>query len=249
MLRKLYTGGAPVFPRLLEALRELAPNANPVAVYGSTEAEPIAHIEMGAITPDDIAAMRAGRGLLAGLPVKEVSLHILRDRWGTPRGEMTESEFASETMPVGEAGEIVVTGEHVLKGYLGGEGDEETKFQAAGEIWHRTGDAGRIDDSGRLWLLGRCVARIEDSRGSLYPLGVESVAMTYPKVRRAAALAHGGKRLLVIEGDADEALKQHLREAAAWAYLDDVASISRMPLDARHNSKIDYPALRRQLKV
>lgn len=249
MLRKLYTGGAPVFPRLLEALRELAPNANPVAVYGSTEAEPIAHIEMGAITPDDIAAMRAGRGLLAGLPVKEVSLYILRDRWGTPRGEMTGSEFASETMPVGEAGEIVVTGEHVLKGYLGGVGDEETKFQAVGEIWHRTGDAGRMDDAGRLWLLGRCVARIEDSRGSLYPLGVESVAMTYPKVRRAAALAHGGKRLLVIEGDADEALKKHLREATAWAYLDDVVSISRMPLDARHNSKIDYPALRRQLKV
>src|SRR5207302_6344683 len=42
--RKLFTGGAPVFPRLLEQMQEMAPNADVVAVYGSTEAEPIAHV-------------------------------------------------------------------------------------------------------------------------------------------------------------------------------------------------------------
>ncbi|MCB0166660.1 MAG: AMP-binding protein, partial [Anaerolineae bacterium] len=43
-LKKIFTGGAPVFPRLLDQLRELAPNAEVVAVYGSTEAEPMAKI-------------------------------------------------------------------------------------------------------------------------------------------------------------------------------------------------------------
>ena len=248
-LSKLYTGGAPVFPRLLEALCELAPQADAVAVYGSTEAEPIAHIEAGAMSPDDLAAMRAGRGLLAGAPVSEVSLRILRDRWGMPRGETTAEKFAMETMPVGEAGEIAVTGDHVLKGYLGGVGDEETKFRVDGEVWHRTGDAGLLDQRGRLWLLGRCAARIEDTRGSLYPLGVECTAMTYPAVSRAAVLADAGKRLLVIEGNADEELKRRLREGTAWAFLHAVIFIRVMPLDKRHNAKIDYPALRRQLQM
>jgi len=249
MLRKIYTGGAPVFPGLLDELRELAPLANPVAVYGSTEAEPIAHIEARAMTPDDLAAMRAGRGLLAGPPVPEVSLRILRDRWGVPRGDMSAEALAAETMPAGQAGEIVVTGGHVLKGYLGGIGDEETKFRVAGESWHRTGDAGLLDAGGRLWLLGRCAARIDDVRGSLYPFGAECVAMTFPGVRRAAVLAHAEKRLLVIEGEADEALGQRLREATAWAFIDDVIFITKMPVDKRHNAKIDYPALRRELQV
>jgi acyl-CoA synthetase (AMP-forming)/AMP-acid ligase II len=245
-LRKLYTGGAPVFPRLLEALREFAPMAEAVAVYGSTEAEPIAHVERAAMRPDDLEAMRSGRGLLAGTPVQEVTLRILQDRWGTPRAEMTAAEFARETKPPGEAGEIVVTGEHVLKGYLGGVGDDETKFQVGGKTWHRTGDAGFMDEFGRLWLLGRCVAKIDGIQGSLYPLGIECAAMAHPEVRRAAALSHAGKRLLVIEADEDESLEVRLRKATAWASLDEVIFVNSMPVDKRHNAKIDYPALRRQ---
>ena len=42
--KKLFTGGAPVFPRLLDQMQTFAPNAEVVALYGSTEAEPIAHV-------------------------------------------------------------------------------------------------------------------------------------------------------------------------------------------------------------
>ena len=42
--QKIYTGGAPVFPGLLRRLQSLAPDAEVTAVYGSTEAEPIAHV-------------------------------------------------------------------------------------------------------------------------------------------------------------------------------------------------------------
>jgi acyl-CoA synthetase (AMP-forming)/AMP-acid ligase II len=248
-LRKIYTGGAPVFPRMLEALRGLAPGAQAVAVFGSTEAEPIAHILASEITPHDLEAMRAGQGLLAGKPVSEISLRILRDRWGAPRGELGTETFATEIMPVGEPGEIVVKGEHVLKGYLGGIGDEETKFRVDGEAWHRTGDAGLIDQDGRLWLLGRCAARIEDARGRLYPFGVECVAMTFPEVRRVAAIAHSGKRLLVIEGHGDKTLEQRLREITAWALMDDIIFMDAIPVDKRHNAKIDYPALRQLLNA
>lgn len=113
---------------------------------------------------------------------------------------------------------------------------------------HRMGDAGLLDQGGRLWLLGRCAARIEDSRGVLYPLGVECAAMTFPGVRRAAALGDAGRRLLVIEGDEGAGLKQRLRDAAAWASVDDLIFVRAIPVDKRHNAKIDYQALRRQLR-
>jgi olefin beta-lactone synthetase len=247
-LRKLYTGGAPVFPRVLDALRQLAPNAHVVAVYGSTEAEPIAHLPADEISAADRDAMQRGRGLLAGAPVPEIALRIIRDRWGAPRGRLTREEFGSEACAVNEAGEIVVTGGHVLRGYLGGVGDEETKFSVAGEVWHRTGDAGLLDERGRLWLLGRCAAKIQDGRGVLHPFTVECVAMTFPEVRRAAALAHAGGRWLVVEAGATGAeLEERLRAATAWAGIDTVRFIPRMPLDRRHNAKIDYPALRQLL--
>jgi len=248
-LRKLFTGGAPVFPRVLARLQAAAPNASVAAVYGSTEAEPIAHLDAAEISAADRAAMQSGQGLLAGAPVEEIRLRVLRDRWGAARVALTAAEFAAETMPAGEAGEIVVTGEHVLRGYLGGVGDDETKFTVDGETWHRTGDAGRLDDKGRLWLLGRCAARIDDEYGRLYPFTAESVAMTFPEVRRAALVSHAGRRCLVVEAPgAGPDLEGHLAAALGWAQLGAILFVRTLPVDRRHNAKIDYPALRRLLE-
>jgi acyl-CoA synthetase (AMP-forming)/AMP-acid ligase II len=248
-LRKLFTGGAPVFPRLLDQLQEMAPNADVVALYGSTEAEPIARLSRRQISADDDAAMLAGRGLLAGRPVPEVTLRILRDRWGTPVSPLTPHEFDAECAATGEPGEIVVTGGHVLKGYMNGVGDEETKFRVGDTVWHRTGDAGYLDAGGRLWLLGRCVGRIDDARGRLYPFAAETAAYQDERVKRAAAVAHAGRRVLVLEwhdpaqpGDADA-----IRRALAWAAIDEVRVWPHIPVDSRHNAKIDYPALRKML--
>lgn len=246
-LRKLFTGGAPVFPRVLAALQAVAPQARIAAVYGSTEAEPLAHVDAAEISAADFAAMPRGRGLLAGRPVPEVQVRILRDRWGEPRAAMDKAGFAAECVPPGEAGEIVVTGEHVLRGYLGGVGDAETKFAVEGVIWHRTGDAGMLDDQGRLWLLGRCTARIEDAAGALYPFAAECVAMTFPAVRRAAFLEHAGRRWLVVAAARSEALRSELAAALAWAKPEVIHFVPEVPVDRRHNAKIDYAALRRVL--
>jgi olefin beta-lactone synthetase len=74
---QLYTGGAPVFPDLLDRLRRFAPQAKLVAVYGSTEAEPIAHVTREEITEADAEAMRKGAGLLAGRCVEQIDLRII----------------------------------------------------------------------------------------------------------------------------------------------------------------------------
>ncbi len=152
-LRRVATGGAPVFPRLLDKLARIAPGADIVSVYGSTEAEPIAVLHGQDIRDEDRSAMLSGRGLLTGSPIPELALRILRDRWGVPRPPCTRAELEAETQPAGEPGEIVVSGAHVLPGYLGGVGDAENHLIVDEQIWHRTGDAGLLDQAGRLWLL------------------------------------------------------------------------------------------------
>jgi acyl-CoA synthetase (AMP-forming)/AMP-acid ligase II len=209
-----------------------------VAVFGSTEAEPIAHVACREISADDWEAMGGGKGLLAGVTVPEIQMRIVPDQWGSTIKDFRE-------MPSGEPGEILVTGEHVLKGYLHGEGDEETKVRIEGEIWHRTGDAGYRDTEGRLWLLGRCAACVRDARGILYPFAVECVAMSFESIRRAAFVLLDGKRVLVVEGEIAEAELDELRAKVTWASIDEVRRLRRIPVDARHNAKVNYPELRR----
>src|SRR5207253_7294370 len=80
-VRAVFTGGGPIFPRLLARLNATAPNAKVVAIYGSTEAEPISRLAQEEIRGEDYAGVAAGSGLLAGVPVPEVQLRILPDRW------------------------------------------------------------------------------------------------------------------------------------------------------------------------
>lgn len=215
-LRAVFTGGGPVWPDLLESMAARLPGLAATAVYGSTEAEPIAHLGLDAIGAADWAAMKAGGGLLAGRPVPQIKLRL-------------------------EAGEILVTGEHVNKGYLGGEGDAESKRRLKGEIWHRTGDSGRLDAAGRLWLLGRHGG----AAGGLTPFGVEAAARFWPGVTAAALVESEGRALLAIEGDEGQTALWR-REAAKLGPLE-VRPVDRIPVDRRHGSKTDLAALRRKL--
>lgn len=258
-LQQIYSGGAPVFPRLLRQLQAIAAQSagtspQVTAVYGSTEAEPIAHVAYREIGPEDFDRMGSGGGLLAGPPVPEIGLKILADHWGKPLGSLSPTEFAAQCLPVGAIGEIVVSGNHVLPGYLQGQGDAETKFRVEGIPWHRTGDAGYLDERGRLWLMGRCSARIEDAQGVIYPFAVEAAVSEFPGVRRSALVGLQGRRLLLVEtepgwqrGRESELMLQRWREAIAWAKIDEIQRWANIPVDKRHNAKVDYPSLYQRL--
>jgi acyl-CoA synthetase (AMP-forming)/AMP-acid ligase II len=243
---RLDTGGGPVFASTLDQLADMAPEARVFALYGSSEAEPIAHLSREEIGMDDRRAMASGAGLLAGRIVASLHCRVLRSEPHQPLGPLSRREFDQRVLPAGEVGEIVVSGPHVLSQYLQGIGDEQTKIRVEGEVWHRTGDAGRWDEQGRLWLLGRWEARIDDHRGRAYPLAVEAAAMAAPGVRRVALVAHQGLRVLALEPDSPAVL-QALRAACPDLPVDRFMPMKQIPVDRRHNAKIDYPALRRQL--
>jgi len=111
------------------------------------------------------------------------------------------------------------------------------------DLYHRA----VTDARGRLWLLGRCSARIRDRRGTLYPFQVECAACRDPRVRRAALWAHEGKRVLVVELRA-KATRPDFEEEFAWAGIDRVHLVRRLPVDPRHNAKVDYGALKQLLQ-
>lgn len=249
-LRKIFTGGGPVPTRLLDRMHQIAPQAEIMVVYGSTEAEPISTMSTGEMDREDTAAMSGGRGLLVGCPVESLNVRVMRDCWGRTVGPFSTAEFETLCESAGDAGEIVVSGEHVLDGYLHGQAEEENKFRVDGTLWHRTGDAGYFDHRGRLWLLGRCAARVNDGHGVLYPLGVEQAAMRHPCIGQAAMVSHQGQRVLAVtlrdlntQPDFGSLLK-----SLSFANVDSIRIVKRVPVDRRHHSKIDYPALHQLLE-
>ena len=217
-VEEIFTGGGPVFPDLMKSLMKLAPNARITAVYGSSEAEPIAHVTVNEMTAADFEEMGLGGGLLAGAPVGDIDLEIDDDQ-------------------------IWVSGAHVVESYRNPGDDRDTKRRRNGKIWHRTGDAGRLDQRGRLWLLGRHAAR----SGALFPFCVETAARGMPGVRNAALLRVGSTAILTLECDRP-ALSPLTQEIVnRWPEGLRVVRLRRIPMDRRHHSKVDYGALRKIL--
>jgi acyl-CoA synthetase (AMP-forming)/AMP-acid ligase II len=252
-LERLYTGGAPVFPDLLRRLRKALPDAEVHSVFGSTEAEPIAHHH-----PDEEAAAltKEGAGLCSGQPVREISLRVIRDHWGTPLGPLDAEAFGGLELAQGQAGEIVVSGDHVLPGYLDGLGDHETKIHVGGTIWHRTGDAGWLDAAGRIWLLGRCAEKLPTFSATdglpadsfRYPFAIEcALRESFPDIRMAA-LEWKGERVLVVGKILPADDRQAIRDRTDALGIQRLIDVPQLPLDRRHNAKIDYPALRKLLE-
>ncbi len=249
-LRVIATGGGPVSPQLAQRLRPVMPNAILRCVYGSTEAEPIACIDDASVSAADHRRMCEGAGLLVGRPVAGCRIRIIDSRPGSALGPFTSQGFAGICLPAGSIGEIAVSGRHVLEGYADPELNGTGKIEVDGTRWHRTGDAGYVDDHGRLWLVGRCAGAIRDRRGELYPFQVEYAAATLPGIRRAAVMGRDGRRILAVEtsrGRFGALSRQLARHLAGW-HVDRIVRLRRIPMDRRHDAKVDYPALERRLQ-
>ncbi|MFN0130382.1 MAG: AMP-binding protein [Verrucomicrobiales bacterium] len=244
-LRRIDTGGAPVHPRLLDHLQPFAPNATVTAVYGSTEAEPIALLPAESITATDRQRMASGAGLLAGRPVPDIEIRMFRVRLEPPARRLSADEFEALSVSPGQPGEIVVHGPHVHPGDTDNPAAEPTKLFVGKTVWHRTGDVGRLEADGRLWLLGRSSARLDDPRGTLYPFEIETAALMNDSIRHAALVAIDGRRILAVEPTRPghpPIIPDPIR-----TQVDDVRIVRALPLDRRHNAKIDYAQLRRRL--
>lgn len=241
-LRRIVVGGAPVSRTLCRALGAAFPGAEAVVVYGSTEAEPMAHAAADEVARTD------GDGFLVGTPDPAAELELVRLPDVVPDGcgdRMRDFRVAD-----GDVGELVVRGRHVVQRYVGDRAAERrTKIPSRSGVWHRTGDLARRDAEGRLWLAGRAGDTLDRQDGARHPFDVEAAVLDCAAVRAAALVATprrpSGVLCLVLDDDADADALDGVRERLESRGLASlpILTVDELPTDARHQSKVDRRAL------
>lgn len=262
-IRSLFTGGGPVPPGLLGRLRQVLPNGQACIGYGSTEAEPIALIGADEVVDETGPQTEAGRGNCVGHLAPGISLKVIHVVPG-PIVLGTDG-WSDLELPPGSIGELVVTGDHVGKAYYRNpEAERENKIRdPEGQIWHRLGDVGYLDDQNRIWLVGRVNNIVTRGSRAIYPLQAEAIAHQLPFIEKAALLGLDdptlGQKVALVVVPHEKHPLQWFRKRREWELrihdhlsrheipLDVLLFTRRLPLDPRHNAKIDYGKLQRRL--
>ncbi len=99
--------------------------------------------------------------------------------------EIRLTDARDQDVPLGEVGEILVRGPNVTNGYFR---DENETARAIKDGWLRTGDLGRLDRDGFLYLVDRKKDMIISGGENIYPREIEEVLYTHPAVSEAAVI-------------------------------------------------------------
>ena len=252
-LRRILTGGAPVTDAQLRVWRRAFPETEILVVYGSTEAEPVAHLT----AEERLAATGPGsRGYCAGAPSERVRAKIVRIHSGPI--DLGSGGWTDWELPAGEIGDLVVAGDHVGRDYYENpKAVRENKIvDPDGTVWHRMGDTGSFDPEGRFWIAGRVHSTIRRGKELIHPQLVEQAAQGEdPRIRRAAAVGlldpELGQRVAVVIETAENGFESEIaaRLGSAGFTADEILLTAEpLPVDPRHNSKIDYGSLRSRLQ-
>jgi O-succinylbenzoic acid--CoA ligase len=160
-LRYVLLGGGPLSASLLE--RCAAPGIPVVPTYGLTET----CSQVVTLPPRDMGQRPGTSGKV--LYPNELRISVDAHRDGQP----------------GESGEILVRGPVVMAGYAG-RADETSRVVVGG--WLHTGDVGRIDADGFLYVLDRRDDLIVTGGENVYPAEVEATLLTHPSVAEAGVI-------------------------------------------------------------
>jgi long-chain acyl-CoA synthetase len=150
--------GASIPLPLLRAFQVAQPHINVIQGYGLTETSPM-------ITLVEPAQAEAKMGSI-GRAVPGVEIKIVDEN--------------GKDLAVGEAGEIITRGPHVMKGYFR---RPDATAQRIRDGWLYTGDVGKLDADGYYYHLGRRDDMIITGGLNVYPAEVENLIYTYPAVQ------------------------------------------------------------------
>ncbi len=138
--------------------------------------------------------MAEGYGLTEASPVVCINAPFGKKKLGScgfpiPNTYVGIIDEDNNFLPVGKEGELVVSGPQVMKGYY--KRPEKTKgvlFEAGGMIWLKTGDYGKLDEEGYIYLLDRMKDLIKYKGHSVYPREVEEVLYEHPAIEEVSVV-------------------------------------------------------------
>jgi long-chain acyl-CoA synthetase len=127
-----------------------------------------------------------------------------------PSTEVSVRDDDGRELPINEAGELCVRGPQVMRGYWN-RPDETAKVMLP-EGWLRTGDIGRMDERGYVYIQDRKKDMILVSGFKVFPNEVEDVVSAHPGVLEVAAVAqpdeHSGEVVALFVVKKDPALTE-----------------------------------------
>ncbi len=226
-LRYIASGAAPLPPEVVHELARRLPTAEVREGYGLTETSAL------------VSSTRPGAGRLGsvGQPLPEVEVRI-RDDGG-------------KDLPVGEVGEICVRSPLVMRGYW--RAPEQTA-EALRDAWLHTGDLGRLDEDGYLYVVDRKKDLIIRGGFNVFPRDVEEALLEHPAVEGAAVVgrkdAECGEEVVAFVALSDtiepaELVAWSRQRIGGYKYPREVHVIGALPLTPI--GKVDRKALRARL--
>jgi acyl-CoA synthetase (AMP-forming)/AMP-acid ligase II len=169
-LKSYCYGASPMPLPLLRAAMEAWPDTDFMQVYGLTEVAGVATVLMPG---DHRDTSHPERWASAGKPIDKCEVRIVDP--GT-----------LEDVPSGEHGEVWLRTPQLMKGFLGK--PEATAEVMVGDGWFRTGDIGRIDDGGYVYVDDRLKDMIISGGENIYSPEIERVLAEHPAVAEVAVI-------------------------------------------------------------
>ncbi|WP_022669179.1 long-chain-fatty-acid--CoA ligase [Desulfospira joergensenii] len=159
-----FSGSAPL---PLEVINNFQEKTGAVIVegYGLTETTPVTHI-------NPFKGTRKVGSI--GLPIPETECRIV------------DIDDPEKEMPVGQAGELLMRGPQVMKGYLNK--PEETEKTITPDGFLHTGDVAKMDEDGYFYIVDRIKDMIISGGYNVYPRDIDEVLFEHPKILEACCI-------------------------------------------------------------
>jgi long-chain acyl-CoA synthetase len=156
-------GAGPLMQEVQERFEHLT-QARIVEGYGLSEASPVTHA-------NPIFGNRKIGSI--GLP------------WPDTEARIVDVETGEIVLPVGEAGELVIRGPQVMKGYWNKPAETALTLRNG---WLHTGDIAKMDDDGYFYIVDRIKDMIKTGGENVYPREVEEILYKHPNVQEAVVV-------------------------------------------------------------
>ncbi|MEY9847963.1 class I adenylate-forming enzyme family protein [Streptacidiphilus sp. MAP5-3] len=165
-VRLVNSGAAPLDSPTIARLAAAFPNAAVAEGYGMTEAT----MALTMVTPDRDHPNEPGS---VGVPLFDTEL------------EIRSPADPAKALPVGETGVVFARGPQIVDGYLN---RPELTAEQWVDGWLNTGDVGRLDEDGQLFLSGRAKDMLIYKGYNVYPTQLEEVLAAHPAVAQVAVI-------------------------------------------------------------